>query len=113
GGESLARAAVAAVHGEALSARERDRLRGGIIRLTRGRRFGGRIAELAVAVRAGDTDAALELLAHGDEELSLCGPDEFVPVRADVTGAARDCTDAAERGDASAALAAMESHRLL
>lgn len=104
---------VGAAHGEALSARERDRLRGGIIRLTRGRRFGGRIAELAVAVRAGNADAALELLAHGDQELSLCGPDEFAPVRADVTGAARDCTDAAERGDASAALAAMESHRLL
>ncbi|MGF6886947.1 exodeoxyribonuclease V alpha subunit [Nocardia sp. GAS34] len=102
-----------AQQGEALTARERDRLRGGIIRLTRGRRFGGRIADLAVAVRAGDADAALGLLADGGAELSLCGPDDIASVRVDVTRVARDCTDAAERGDASAALVAMESHRLL
>ncbi len=98
---------------EALSARERDRLRGGIIRLTRGRRFGGRIADLAVAVRAGDADTALDLLADGDAELSLCGPEEFTAVRADVVATACACTTAAEGGDAMAALAAMESHRLL
>lgn len=98
---------------EALSARERERLRGGIIRLTRGRRFGGRIAELAVAVRAGDDDTALRLLADGGTELSLCEPEEIAAVRDDVVLAARECTAAAEKGDAAAALAAMESHRLL
>ncbi|WP_067666413.1 exodeoxyribonuclease V subunit alpha [Nocardia miyunensis] len=98
---------------EALSPRERDRLRGGIIRLTRGRRFGGRIAELAVAVRAGDAEAALALLADGGTELSLCEPEEITAVRDDVILAARECTAAAENGDAAAALAAMESHRLL
>ncbi|MQY17324.1 exodeoxyribonuclease V subunit alpha [Nocardia macrotermitis] len=103
----------AAAPAEALSPRERDRLRGGIIRLTRGRRFGGRIAELAVAVRAGDADAALDLLADGGDELSLCEPEEITAVRADVILAARECTTAAENGDAAAALAAMESHRLL
>ncbi|WP_261774681.1 AAA family ATPase, partial [Nocardia neocaledoniensis] len=36
----------------ALSPVERRRLGGGIVRLTRGRRFGGRIADVAVAVRA-------------------------------------------------------------
>lgn len=97
----------------ALSVRERDRLRGGIIRLTRGRRFGGRIAELAVAVRAGDADTALSLLADGGTELSLCEPEEITAVRDDVVGTARECTAAADRGDAAAALAAMESHRLL
>ncbi|MBF6327976.1 exodeoxyribonuclease V subunit alpha [Nocardia transvalensis] len=100
-------------HPDALTSRERERLRGGIIRLTRGRRFGGCIAELAVAVRAGDADAALALLAGGGDELTLCEPEEVATVRADVVRAARESTDAAERGDAAAALTAMESHRLL
>ncbi|NKY86644.1 exodeoxyribonuclease V subunit alpha [Nocardia veterana] len=99
--------------GEGLSDRERHRLRGGMIRLTRGRRFGGRIAELAVAVRAGDADTALALLADGGTELALHEPDEIADVRADVVRAARECTAAAEIGDAAAALRAMESHRLL
>ncbi|NNH69448.1 exodeoxyribonuclease V subunit alpha [Nocardia uniformis] len=103
----------AAAHPDALSGRERERLRGGIIRLTRGRRFGGRIAELAVAVRAGDADAALALLADGGDELSLHNPDDITDVRADVLRAARTATDAATIGDATAALTALESHRLL
>ncbi len=111
--EILGEQNAAAAHPDALSTRERDRLRGGIIRLTRGRRFGGRIAELAVAVRAGDADTALALLAEGGEDLSLCHPDEITGVRADVVTAARTATAAAERGDAAAALEAMESHRLL
>ncbi|WP_067894824.1 exodeoxyribonuclease V subunit alpha [Nocardia vaccinii] len=111
-GEDLG-APEAADRTETLSARERDRLRGGIIRLTRGRRFGGRIAELAVAVRAGDDDTALRLLADGGTELSLCEPEEIGAVRDDVILAARECTGAAENGAAAAALAAMESHRLL
>ncbi|WP_280386033.1 exodeoxyribonuclease V subunit alpha [Nocardia wallacei] len=98
---------------DALTAREQDRLRGGIIRLTRGRRFGGRIAELAVAVRAGDADTALALLADGGDELSLRAPEETAAVRADVVRTARESTAAAERGAAGEALAAMESHRLL
>ncbi|QIS19793.1 exodeoxyribonuclease V subunit alpha [Nocardia terpenica] len=100
-------------HPDALTPRERDRLRGGIIRLTRGRRFGGRIAALAVAVRAGDADAALALLADGGDELTLCEPDDITGVRADVVATARAATTAADRGDAAAALTAMESHRLL
>ncbi|RMI32242.1 exodeoxyribonuclease V subunit alpha [Nocardia stercoris] len=100
-------------HSDGLSARERDRLDGGIVRLTRGRRFGGKIAELAVAVRAGDADTALGLLADGGDELSLVDPDDITAVHADVVGAARAAMVAAERGDALEALAAMESHRLL
>nr|WP_246461953.1 exodeoxyribonuclease V subunit alpha [Nocardia transvalensis] len=98
---------------DALTQRERDRLRGGIVRLTRGRRFGRRIADLAVAVRAGDADTALALLAEGGDDLSLREPDDTAAVRADVVGTARDSTAAAGRGDAAAALEAMESHRLL
>ncbi|MGY1865844.1 exodeoxyribonuclease V subunit alpha [Nocardia gipuzkoensis] len=100
-------------HAEALTALERTRLRGGIVRLTRGRRFGGRIAELAVAVRAGDADAALELLRGGGGELSLCAPDELIAVRTDVVRAASAVSAAALDGDAAGALSALESHRLL
>ncbi|MCP9619279.1 exodeoxyribonuclease V subunit alpha, partial [Nocardia otitidiscaviarum] len=102
-----------AAHPAALSGRERERLRGGIVRLTRGRRFGGRIAELAVAVRAGDADAALALLADGGHELSLHAPEDVTKVREDLLRASGDATDAALRGDAAAALTALESHRLL
>uniref|UniRef100_UPI0024554F82 exodeoxyribonuclease V subunit alpha n=1 Tax=Nocardia abscessus TaxID=120957 RepID=UPI0024554F82 len=100
-------------HAEALTALERTRLRGGIVRLTRGRRFGGRIADLAVAVRAGDAAAALELLRGGGDELSLCAPDELIAVRADVVRAASAVSAAALDGDAAGALSALESHRLL
>ncbi|WP_067709671.1 exodeoxyribonuclease V subunit alpha [Nocardia yamanashiensis] len=98
---------------DALSPRERERLRGGIVRLTRGRRFGGRIADLAVAVRAGDADTALELLLAGGNELALHHPDDITEVRANVLRASQAATDAALAGDAIAALTALESHRLL
>ncbi|MFE9324857.1 exodeoxyribonuclease V subunit alpha [Nocardia sp. NPDC052278] len=98
---------------EALTDLERTRLRGGIVRLTRGRRFGGKIAELAVAVRAGDAETALALLRAGGEELSLCTPEDTARVRADVVRAAREVTAAALDGDAAAALTALEAHRLL
>ncbi|WP_280500163.1 exodeoxyribonuclease V subunit alpha [Nocardia farcinica] len=102
-----------AAHPEGLTALERTRLGGGIVRLTRGRRFGGRIAELAVAVRAGDADRALHLLHTGGDDLSLCAPDDVAAVRADVVRAARTVTAAAQAGDATGALTALESHRLL
>ncbi|MFF2084383.1 AAA family ATPase [Nocardia sp. NPDC058176] len=102
-----------AVVGAALTAVEQRRLRGGIVRLTRGRRFGGRIADLAVAVRAGDADAALAILRAGAADVSLCAPDDTAAVRADVTTAALAVTAAAEAGDAVGALTALESHRLL
>jgi exodeoxyribonuclease V alpha subunit len=101
----------AAAH--ALTALEQRRLQGGIVRLTRGRRFGGHIADLAVAVRAGDADAALAILRAGGDDVSLCGPEDVRAVRADVTTAALAVTDAAEAGDAIGALTALESHRLL
>ncbi|MFC3962852.1 exodeoxyribonuclease V subunit alpha [Nocardia jiangsuensis] len=98
---------------EALTPRERERLDGGIVRLTRGRRFGGTIAELAVAVRAGDADTALALLTSGADDVELRAPDDIAAVRADVVTAARAVTAAAIDGDAERALAALESHRLL
>lgn len=103
----------AAVVGASLSGLEQRRLRGGIVRLTRGRRFGGRIADLAVAVRAGDADAALAILRAGGEDVSLCAPDDTAAVRADVITAALAVTSAADAGEAIGALTALESHRLL
>ncbi|MFC8530373.1 exodeoxyribonuclease V subunit alpha [Nocardia sp. NPDC057227] len=98
---------------EALTPREHERLDGGIVRLTRGRRFGGTIAELAVAVRAGDADTALELLTSGADDVELRAPDDIAAVREDVVTAARAVTAAAIDGDAEQALTALESHRLL
>ena len=98
---------------EALTESERKRLRGGIVRLTRGRRFGGRIADLAVAVRAGDTDAALELLRSGGDTLELRGPEDIAAVRADIVTTSQRVTPAGVTGDAATALSAFESHRLL
>ncbi|MFE3002515.1 ATP-binding domain-containing protein, partial [Nocardia sp. NPDC059246] len=66
-----------------------------------------------VAIRAGDADSALALLADGGDELSLYPPDDITEVRADVLRAAREATDAAVDGNATAALTALESHRLL
>ncbi|WP_067659487.1 AAA family ATPase [Nocardia harenae] len=110
-GPPVADAAVSST--EALTPRELDRLDGGIVRLTRGRRFGGTIAELAVAVRAGDADQALRLLTSGADDVELRAPDDVAAVRADVVTAARAVTAAAVDGDAELALAALESHRLL
>ncbi|MBC7302456.1 MAG: AAA family ATPase [Nocardia sp.] len=103
----------AVVQAHSLTALEQRRLQGGIVRLTRGRRFGGHIADLAVAVRAGDADAALAILRAGGDDVSLCGPDEIRAVRAEMTTAALAVTAAAEAGDAIGALTALESHRLL
>lgn len=101
------------VHSDGLTEAERTRLRGGIVRLTRGRRFGGRIAELAVAVRSGDATGALDLLRAGGTALSLHEPDDVDDVRSDLVDTARRITDAAVAGDAVSALGALESHRLL
>ena len=101
------------VYSDGLTGAERTRLRGGIVRLTRGRRFGGRIAELAVAVRSGDAAGALDLLRAGGAALSLHEPDDVDEVRSDLVDTARRITDAAVAGDAVCALGALESHRLL
>ncbi|AHK33193.1 exodeoxyribonuclease V, alpha subunit [Rhodococcus opacus PD630] len=97
----------------ALSAGERDRLRGGVVRLSRGRRFGGGIAQLAVAVRKGEPDEVMEILSSGFPEVSFHGPEDLDALRTDVVGTAAAVTAAAESGDALAALRHSEEHRLL
>ncbi|WP_028476790.1 exodeoxyribonuclease V subunit alpha [Nocardia sp. CNY236] len=98
---------------EARAGLEHSRVRGGIVRLTGGRRFGGRIADLAAAVRNGDADAALELLHAGGEQVSLRAPHDLTAVRADVVRVAGEVGAAACAGDAAGALEALESHRVL
>ena len=100
-------------HEAALTATERLRLGGGTVRLTRGRRFGGAIAALAVAVREGDADRALAVLRAGTADVSFVEDGDLDALRADVAAAASAVTAAAERGDVDDALARLEDHRLL
>ena len=97
----------------ALSSLEHDRLRNGIVRLSRGRRFGGTIAELAVAIRDGRADLALELLRRGSPDVTFVEDGDVSGVQADVVTAARALRDAALSGDLAAALLRLEDHRLL
>ncbi len=96
-----------------LSPVELDRLSNGVVRLSRGRRFGGAIAELAVAVRDGRADRALELLRSGAPGVSFVEDDDQEAVRADVVRAGLELTAAARRGDAEGALRLLERHRML
>ncbi|OZM77323.1 exodeoxyribonuclease V subunit alpha [Pseudonocardia sp. MH-G8] len=94
----------------------------GVVTLRHVWRFGGAIAEFARAVQAGDADAAVALLRAGHDDLGFVDTEPTVGagaepgaggVRADVVAAGRELTEAALRGDASAALAALERHRVL
>lgn len=97
----------------ALSSKERDRLGSGVVRLSRGRRFGGAIAELAVAVRDGHPNRVIELLQGGHAEVSFHAPTDLDSLHGDILTTAAAVTDAARVGDAKAALSGLESHRLL
>ncbi|MCW4354377.1 exodeoxyribonuclease V subunit alpha [Hoyosella sp. YIM 151337] len=96
-----------------LSEFEERRLHRGVIRLSRGRRFGGNIARLASAVRDGQADDALGILHSNCDDVSLCLPDDLDALRADTVDAARAVTDCARAGDIGGALAQLEGHRLL
>jgi exodeoxyribonuclease V alpha subunit len=95
----------------------------GVVTLRHVWRFGGAIAEFARAVQAGDADAAVALLRAGHHDLAFVdragtsagtGTDPGAGgVRDDVVAAGRALTDAALRGDTTAALAALERHRVL
>lgn len=98
---------------DALSVEEREQLGAGVIRLTRVRRFGERIEQLAAAVRRGDADEVIDLLGAGHDEFELVGFDALESVRRDVVDSATAVRVAAEAGDAAAALAGLSSHRLL
>ncbi|QNG17453.1 exodeoxyribonuclease V subunit alpha [Rhodococcus triatomae] len=97
----------------ALGRSELQRLRGGVVRLSRGRRFGGAIARLAVAVRDGRDDDVMALLRADDPTVSLCAPEDLAELHSDVVDASVAVTAAADAGDALAALSGLEAHRLL
>ncbi|GAB3344648.1 exodeoxyribonuclease V subunit alpha [Modestobacter lapidis] len=93
-----------------LSPVEQAQLRNGVVRLRVPHRFGAAIGGLAEAVRAGDADRVLELLA-GEDALSLePGTDQL---EAEVRAVADELRVAAESGSAGAALLLLGRHRLL
>ena len=96
-----------------LSSDERQQLRGGTIRLSRGRRFGGTIEELALAVRDGRSDDVLSILASGASDVSFHPPDQLADLRSDVVSTSRHLIEAAQAGDVAAAVDRLGAHRLL
>ena len=97
----------------ALTPYETARLDAGVVRLSRGRRYGGAIAALAVAVRAGDADTVMAVLRSGAPEVSFVEPADLTALREDVITASTVVTAAALTGDIPGALAGLELHRLL
>ena len=90
-----------------------DELAAGVVRLDRGHRFGGGIADLADAVRGGDATTVLDVLRSGRPDVSFHPPSDLAAVEADVTGSGQAVIAAAAAGDVDGALAALAEHRLL
>jgi exodeoxyribonuclease V alpha subunit len=77
-------------------------------------RFGESIRLLAEAVRAGDADEAVALLQAGGEHIEfVCDGEPTARLREVLVPRALELVRAAERGDADAALAALDRQRLL
>ena len=76
-------------------------------------RFDGEIGVLAEAIRRGDADAAMEVLAAGEGNVRWVTETGAPEVRAESLTAALAVRDAAATGDAGGALAALGRHRLL
>jgi exodeoxyribonuclease V alpha subunit len=94
----------------------------GIVVLRTNHRFGGALADLAEAIRSGDTDTALAALDAGSEDGSVLWlqfdvgetePEQLEPIRRLACGAATRMIEAARAGDGGAALAALGSWRTL
>lgn len=84
-----------------------------VVRLRRGRRFNEEIGDLADAVRRGDADEALGLLASGSESVRLHAPGDLAEVRDAVASSGVRLLEAARDGDIPTATAALGEHRLL
>jgi exodeoxyribonuclease V alpha subunit len=91
------------------------RIGDGIVVLERVHRFSGGIAELAAAIRAGDTDRALALLASGGQLswIDLEAEQSLGVLRDVAVAAGRDVVEAARAGRAAEALKALARFRLL
>ena len=93
---------------------------GGVVVLDRVHRFGGGIARLAEAIRRGDADAVLEVLAEAPDGVQWIEVDPAEPagdaleaIRGRAIEAARRVTGAARAGRAREAIDALGSFRLL
>jgi exodeoxyribonuclease V alpha subunit len=89
-----------------------------IVELDRVHRFGGGIARLATAIRAGDGDAVIELLRAGAEDVTwldvdVAEHDALPAVSEPALAAARRTFEAARAGRARDALDALGSFRIL
>jgi len=87
-----------------------------VVALRTSHRFGAGIGELATAVRDGDDETAWTLLREGGDEVELVDAEDPAAaelVRGVALGAALEVRAAAESGDAVAAAAALDRHRLL
>jgi exodeoxyribonuclease V alpha subunit len=89
---------------------ERRQLRNGVVRLRVSHRYGAAIGGLAEAVRGGDADRVLELLA-GQDGLSLHAGTE--QLEAETRRAAEELRAAATAGDARGSLLLLGRHRVL
>ena len=76
-------------------------------------RFGETIGALASAIRVGDADQVLELLAAGGPHIEWVGADPSDRLRKVLVSQALRLREAAILGDRSAALATLDEHRLL
>ncbi|TKR27001.1 exodeoxyribonuclease V subunit alpha [Cellulomonas hominis] len=95
-------------------------LPGGLVRLEHNYRFGTELGQLADAVRTGDGEHALALLRAGGPTVRFtelpgqwAGPADLHDVADDVRHAGQLMMAAATAGDATAALQALNEHRLL
>ncbi|GMA42093.1 exodeoxyribonuclease V subunit alpha [Mobilicoccus caccae] len=84
-----------------------------VVRLTGSHRYSGAIGELARAVRAGDTDAVLDVLRTG-ESMRLVEDEDPAPVlRPRLVAHATAVREAARAGDGDLALEVLGRHRVL
>jgi exodeoxyribonuclease V alpha subunit len=102
-----------------LSAAERDEaVTRGVVRLSHVYRFSEEIRTLAEAIRSGSAEAVLAALAGDTGSVQLVDVDPAAGthldgLRADAVAAGVAQVEAARAGDAAAALAALDRHRLL
>jgi exodeoxyribonuclease V alpha subunit len=93
----------------------------GVVVLDRTWRYGGRIAQLADAIKDGDPDAALAALRSAAEDIEFietpsldqAHPEGLDGLRADVVTSGLEMVRAARSRDVDAALRAVDTHRLL
>lgn len=89
----------------------------GVVRLAQVHRFAEEIQELATAIRSGEPDAVRAVLDRGYDRLEHVDADPATAapaaLRADVVTTGRRLVAASRSGDAGAALAALDAHRVL